>query len=81
MSSSPAGETEWVVKTAGSGVFRTARPGLKTPFYLGFLAIVRVVHKVKRAVWREVPQFSDLVRIFSLRGKTAASVKPENRHM
>lgn len=60
--------------------FQTAQSGLKTLFYLSFLAIVRVVHQVKRAVRREVPQFSDLVGIFSLRGKRASSVNRKNRY-
>lgn len=34
--------------------------------HLSFLSIIRVIHKVESAIWREVHQFSNFVRIFSL---------------
>lgn len=37
-------------------------------FHLSFLAIVRVIHKVEGAIWREVLQLPDFVRVFSLQG-------------
>lgn len=40
----------------------------KTQSYLSFLAIVRVVHKVESAIWREVHQLSNLISVFFLRG-------------
>lgn len=42
---------------------------LKVQSYLSFLAIVRVVHEVKSAIWWKVNQLSQFVRVVSLKGR------------